>query len=58
LRFPEPNTPSTSLRLRWSALSCCLWISLITGFFDGLPNLLPDSRMLFLEQKFLFLVLI
>ncbi len=56
-RFPEPNTPSTSFRLRWSAPSCCLWASLISGFFGGLPNLLPDSRMLFLVQKFLFLVL-
>jgi hypothetical protein len=34
-----------------------LWASLISGFFGGLPNLLPDSRMLFLVQKFLFLVL-
>jgi hypothetical protein len=34
-----------------------LWVALITGLIGGLPNLLPDSRMLFLVQKFLFLVL-
>jgi hypothetical protein len=49
-RIPEPNTPSTSFHLRWSALSCCLWVSLITGFFGGLPHLMTDSRMLFLVQ--------
>ena len=51
-RFPEPHTPSTSFRQRWFALSCCLWVSLITGFFGGLPNLLTDSRMLFLCAEF------
>ena len=56
-RFPESNSPSTPFRLSWPALSCCLWVSLISGFFVGLPNLFPDGRMFFLLQKFLFLVL-
>jgi hypothetical protein len=56
-RFPDPKTPTTSFLLRWSALRCCLWAALISGFFGGLPSRLPDNRMLFLVQKFRFLVL-
>jgi hypothetical protein len=58
-RFPKPKTSSTSLHLSlFALLSCCLWASLISGFFGGLPNLLPDCRMLSLVQKFQFLVLV
>ena len=57
-RFPDPKTPSTSFLLRWSALSCCLCAALTSGFFGGLPKRLPDMCMLFLVQKFRFLVVI
>jgi hypothetical protein len=39
-RFPEPNTPSTSFRLRWSALVCAglLLVGLIDlGIFQRSP---------------------
>jgi len=58
LRFPAPKTPSTSFRLRWSELSCCLCAALISGSCGGLPNRLPERRILFIVQKFRFLVLI
>jgi hypothetical protein len=57
-RFPDPKQPSTSFRLRRSALSSCLWAAFTSGSLGGLPNRLPDSRMLFLVQKLRFFVLI
>jgi hypothetical protein len=58
LRFPELKIPSISFRLGWTVLSCCLYAVLPTGSFDGLPNHLPEWRILFLAQKLRFLVLI
>lgn len=50
LHFPDPNTPSPSLRRLGSDRSCCLCAEVTSGSLAGRPNRLPERRVPFLMQ--------